>query len=121
MTKVNQDVNPAKVLFPGQPIQWHLPTTQHDRCPRCGADLGMLGRSRRACMGQPTGSTVDQERLVDKPDAYYAVHGTCPPGTVWECRVTPEEFLRKMDRTGAEAVRLVPLKKRGRPRRDGAR
>ena len=59
------DMDPRKVKFPDQAIQWHLPHTRLDRCPRCGAGLGLLGRDRRACMGTGTEATP------------------CPPGTVW--------------------------------------
>lgn len=109
MIKANVPMDPKKVIFPGQPIQWHLPTTRHDRCPRCGAGLGYLGRERRACMG-PIGPTVGQEALLTKPDAYYAVHGTCPPGTVWECMLSPEGFLQRMRQDSEAAVPLKPRK-----------
>jgi hypothetical protein len=50
------------------------------------------------------------DRLADKPDAYYAVHGVCPPGTVWECRLSDTGFLEAMRAQGEEAVPLKPRK-----------
>jgi hypothetical protein len=55
--------------LPGQPIQWHLPTTAHDKCPHCGGRLAYMGRTRRACMG------------------------TCTGGLTWELAVSMEFFL----------------------------
>jgi hypothetical protein len=39
-----------RILVKNEPIQWHIPTTAHDRCD-CGAALGFLAQNRRACMG----------------------------------------------------------------------
>jgi len=40
-------------LVKDEPIQWHLNTTKHDRCPSCGSsNLGWLEKGRRMCMGE---------------------------------------------------------------------
>ena len=41
-----------KRLVKDEPIQWHLNTTKHDRCPSCGSDLGWLEKGKRMCMGE---------------------------------------------------------------------
>lgn len=43
------------IIFPHQDIQWHLNTTSHDKCPRCGGRLGYLNTTQRACMGKCEG------------------------------------------------------------------
>jgi len=108
--KTSVEMNPKNVRFPNQPIQWHLARSTHDRCPRCGASLALLGRARRACMSKGPNDPA----LNDKPDQYSHKYDACPPGTVWESQLTPEGFLREMERRGEEAVPL----KRGRPRKE---
>jgi hypothetical protein len=74
-----------KVIFPDQPIQWHLPRSTYDRCPRCGSQLGYLGRSQRACMSNT---------------------GPCAEGTIWESNYTGEGFYKVMIDRGE---RTAPL------------
>jgi len=40
-----------KPIFIDEPIQWHLNTSRHDRCPICGMqNLGYLGSKDRHCL-----------------------------------------------------------------------
>lgn len=47
-----------KKLIEGQCIQWHLPTTKHDRCPQCAHPSIVQGRggerycTNESCVGQ---------------------------------------------------------------------
>lgn len=54
----------AIILVEGEKIQWHLPYTTHDTCPKCGGRLGLLKKLYRACMG------------------------TCPGGQTWELKAS---------------------------------
>ena len=48
-----------KPIFIDEPIQWHLVTSKHDRCPACGMkDVGYLGKTQRTCMNNVCGITV---------------------------------------------------------------
>lgn len=45
-----------KPIFIDEPIQWHLSTSKHDRCPACGMmDVGYLGKTERTCMNSICG------------------------------------------------------------------
>lgn len=41
----------ADRVYEDEPIQWHLRSSKHDRCPRCSADLGYVKMRERMCMG----------------------------------------------------------------------
>ena len=41
----------ATPVLPDEPIQWHLNTSRHDRCPKCRGKLAFLGRRHRLCLG----------------------------------------------------------------------
>lgn len=70
----------SAVVFPDEPIQWHLTTTAYDRCPKCGGRLAMIRRNYRACMG------------------------TCKGGVVYGVHVTPEGFVEHLRELGAREV-----------------
>ncbi len=49
-----------KPIFIDEPIQWHLVTSKHDRCPVCGLnDVGYLGKTQRTCMNHVCGGTLN--------------------------------------------------------------
>ena len=78
-----------RVRFVNEPIQWHLNTTSHDRCPKCGSGLGYLGMRTRMCMGTACDST-------------------------WKLTVTPKTWAAERLAAGAPTV---PLRRGRRPTR----
>lgn len=44
---------PVKI-YRDEPIQWHLNTSGHDKCPRCRGALGYIRQTRRMCLSDNT-------------------------------------------------------------------
>lgn len=78
-----------QLLVKGEPIQWHLPRTTYDRCPKCNGPLGFLRIDYRACMGPTTG-----------PNA-------CDPGLCWQLRTDARGWLGALDFSREEVDLLV--------------
>ena len=47
-----------KPILLDEPLQWHLRTTEFDRCPLCGGHVGYFGARSRGCMSNNCGTQI---------------------------------------------------------------